>query len=350
MLTLSKQKQKQKHKQLLAVISLLLAIVSGSVLSAETKVLVLLSGESDIYRSLLLGLQSTTAATPETTITFVARQVDDENAKEVRWDNYAVIVSVGTKAARQLLKVPPKTPVLSVLVPKTTYESLLHDSLLHEKGGEEKGRDDLGPDQTLNRFSVIYVDQPYSREFVLARKLVPDLRSIGVLLGPNSSKNLPQLKEEARRHQLILNKVEVDETRQDNRDIRDLVRESNVILAIPDPVAFNAQRAKWLLYQAYQQRVAVIAFSKSYVDAGALAAVYSTPEQIGRHAGEVLQAMLRDPNYTAHSDFPKYFSITVNDSVAKSMHLQQPDLEQLRQEISQAELLREQRLGHGSPE
>ena len=328
-------------KQLLPLLFVLLYLIAGPALpvesltqkvpatesrSSEQRVLVFLSGQTNIYQSVLTALKKQSEKRHTPSLKFEVLQIDDADISNISLKDYAAVLTVGTKAARTLLVLQLDIPVLSVLVPKTTFESLVES---------------VGRNKKENRYSVIYIDQPFSRELYLSKNLVADAKNVGVLLGPYSGKNLSRLEKEVKRHNLGLNVVEVDEGQQANRGIRDLVRNSDVLLAIPDPVAFTSQRAKWFLYQAYQQRVAVIAFSKSYVDAGSLAAVYSTPEQIGHHASEVLWTILQSPERAARSYYPKYFSIAVNESVARSLHIPVPDIEQMTRAMRLSEKSRD---------
>ena len=114
-----------------------------------------------------------------------------------------------------------------------------------------------------------------------------------------------------------------------------LLRESELVVAPYDPLVFNTDTAKWLLYMAYQRGLPVLGFSLSYVRAGALAAVYSTPEQMGRQAAESVRRWLRDGVRTLpQATYPAYFSVAVNHSVARTLGVEAPAPEVLMQKLS----------------
>jgi ABC-type uncharacterized transport system substrate-binding protein len=80
--------------------------------------------------------------------------------------------------------------------------------------------------------------------------------------------------------------------------------------------------------------VPVVGFSKGYVKAGALFALYSTPEQIGHHLADVVQQyfssgeqLLPPPHY------PTYFSVVTNKSVARSFKITLPTEKALRNSL-----------------
>jgi len=74
----------------------------------------------------------------------------------------------------------------------------------------------------------------------------------------------------------------------------------------------------------------VLAFSQSYVNAGATLGIYSTPEQLGREAAELAGAALAAPGTELPAPhYPRYFSVQVNQHVARSLGLAIPDAQSL---------------------
>ena len=52
----------------------------------------------------------------------------------------------------------------------------------------------------------------------------------------------------------------------------------------------NIATAKWILQLSYRYRVPVIAYSMAYLNGGALAAIYSSPENVGRQTADLIIA------------------------------------------------------------
>ena len=65
----------------------------------------------------------------------------------------------------------------------------------------------------------------------------------------------------------------------------------------------------------------VIAYSKAYLKGGALAALYSSPVNVGRQTAELLSHNLQTPALVGGAHMPAYFSIAFNDSVAAFFNL-----------------------------
>ena len=96
-----------------------------------------------------------------------------------------------------------------------------------------------------------------------------------------------------------------------------MLNDSDVLIALPDPIVFNLRTTRNILLSTYRKRVPVIGFSKSYVKAGALAAIYSTPEFIGKQTGEIItdlavKSSLNNKLLPLPHSHSKYFTISVN--------------------------------------
>lgn len=73
---------------------------------------------------------------------------------------------------------------------------------------------------------------------------------------------------------------------------------------------------------AYRYQDPMIGFSQAYVKAGALAAVYTTPEQTGKQVGEIaMRALGGKVVLLSPPKYPKHFSVSVNYQVARSLDI-----------------------------
>ena len=114
------------------------------------------------------------------------------------------------------------------------------------------------------------------------------------------------------------------------------VKPGDVFLALPDPRVINADTAQNVLLTSFRMRRPVVGYSAAYVRAGALAAVYSTPQQIGTQTGQIVRAILGGSPLPA-PQFPKQFSVSVNHKVARSMGLELDDDDVIRNRIAREE-------------
>jgi ABC-type uncharacterized transport system substrate-binding protein len=109
-----------------------------------------------------------------------------------------------------------------------------------------------------------------------------------------------------------------------------VLRGSDAFIAIPDPLLSRPSSARTILLTSYRFQKPVIAFSRAYVEAGALAAVFSTPESVAADVASWLDAgsgkTLKLPGLRG----PASFEIAVNRQVARALGIRVPDDDELR--------------------
>lgn len=113
-----------------------------------------------------------------------------------------------------------------------------------------------------------------------------------------------------------------------------LVQQVGMLLALPDPVAHTAGTVPPLLLITYRAGVPVIAYSEAYLRAGAVAALYATPEQIAQQVVEMISSY-RQGKTLPQSQGLKYFTIGSNPSVARSLGFNLPPLDELETRLKQ---------------
>lgn len=216
-----------------------------------------------------------------------------------------LIVTVGTAAARDAAALPrPHPPLLHALLPRSTYATL------------------QAPEKPA---PAIVLDQPLERRLNLLRLALPDSQRVAVLLGP-TSRGLYRDLETAINHHWHLHSERVYGSEDILPALRKLLPGNDVFMALADPLVFNRHTVQGVLLTTYRQRVPVLAYSRNYVKAGALLAVYSTPEQIGRQLGEWLTDLAGSGRWQAQGmRYPRYFQVAVNPQVARSLGLKVPD-------------------------
>lgn len=228
----------------------------------------------------------------------------------------ALIVTAGSEALRKTLAGAPRVPILATLLTEHAYQSQIGAS-------------------RPPAISAIYLDQPAQRQARLLRLLFPELQRVGLLLSEQSRQQADNLRaalagqrlqpvsEFANGEEYILPTLEA------------LLQRSEVLLALPDPLLYSRNTIKAILITSYRHRRPVIAFSPAMVKAGALAALHSTPQQIGRQAADML--ITNGARLPAPSG-PSKFSIDINRSVADAFGLRLPEESDLFQKLLASEI------------
>ncbi|OYW37185.1 MAG: hypothetical protein B7Z35_10560 [Hydrogenophilales bacterium 12-61-10] len=214
-------------------------------------------------------------------------------------------VAVGVLAADALADLPNAPPILAVLVPRAWYL--------------KTGRSQL-TDNGNRLASAIYIDQPIERQAALIRLAFPSARRVGVLLSANQSGLLGELQAAMDKQGLVLTNAILAKDEQLITPLENVLSEADLLLALPDPVVFNRNTAQSILLTSYRYRDPVFGYSRSLTRAGALLSLHSSPAEIGRQTAEwISNALLGSMTRLPAPAYPAYFSISINEQVARSL-------------------------------
>ncbi len=299
----------------LFLLALLFLLPHSQLHAAPTGILILKSGPEGVYTSIVESLTThlekvcnkpsgNCSSLPITTITMNGSGL--EEAEQRLQEPWRLIITVGGKAATLVADKNSTSPVLHTVLPRATFEQ-------------------LGYDRSNRKVSAIYIDQPLDRKLSLIKESMPGRERVGVLIDKSNQANVEKLKRLGTKFGLTIQFGVVNDEKQIGVTLHKLLKKSDVLLALPDPAVFNQRTVKNILLSSYHNRVPVVGFSAAYVKAGAIAAVYSSPEEIGRHVGELVGSLLNRNNGTLPPpSYPKYFSVSTNKSVADSLQILVP--------------------------
>ena len=303
---------------------LLLCLLLISPIS-QASILLLLSSDVSYYQETAKSVQETASNLGIPDIQFDVLTIKESQANNALSKNYELIVAIGTAAASEALLHESKTPLLSIFTPKDAVDSM-----------------QLSEEQKEQRLvSAIYLDQPLKRLITLACLLKPNADQFGTIFGPISKRALPEIKHLTKEANIHL---EYDFLTKDDNPVavlKPIVAGSELFIAIPDRAVLNRAIAKWILYLSFQHKIPVIGFSNAYTNAGALASVYSSPQNIGQHAAELIAAWLKNNDQTIwNPQFPRYFTLSTNPAVARSLGISLPQESDLYVKFQQKEAMK----------
>jgi hypothetical protein len=185
---------------------------------------------------------------------------------------------------------------------------------------------------------TLILDQPPIRSLLLIKHLMPGADRIGLLLSRESADLTDSLTRAAEGldQQLVVGIVEDEDIL--GKQLAAMLDEIDVLLALPDNKIHNRRNVSSILLTTYRNGIPLIGFSAAYVKAGALAAVYSTPENIGDQLAETIVHACTSQRLVKQVVYPNYFSVSINARVARSLGIQlQLDSDKLEQLIRDAE-------------
>ncbi len=288
-------------------LAILLCIMAGAARAAE--VAVVLSEMGSVYGEVADEIRSRLAPEVKVSLHSTATLDSLESGKPV------FLVAIGAKAAQALASRPAAAPLLVTLLPRTAYEQL---AASRKRGAQP--------------MSAIYLDQPYSRQLDLIRLALPKAKRIGLLLGAESRPYFNELKAAALDRQLHVQALQVGQEQEIAQKLQQLLPDSDLLLALPEPTVFNAGTIQMILLSAYRQQVPLIGFSAAYTRAGAILSLYSTPQQIARQAADLLQDALASGRLPPPQP-PREYQVSTNPHVARSLGLDIGSEQQLLQQL-----------------
>ncbi len=223
----------------------------------------------------------------------------------------SLIVTLGARAMRQLGGLDLERPMLHAYL--TRYQYLTDPPLIDSHS--------------------LLLDQPMERVLRFDH-LLSGGRRIGLLDSEEAAYNPAELQEKADREGVeVIQKTLRSDHANPVAAVRRLLQQSDNLLAVPSPDIYNRKTLKGILLAAYRLRKPVISYSLSHVRAGALGALYTTPEQIGRQIAELSLNWLQGNPPERPYSLARYFAIEVNQRVAESLDIQLPQLDELQEAI-----------------
>ena len=216
-----------------------------------------------------------------------------------------LVVAAGMKASMHVAAATPAA-MLVVLVPKEGVAKLGSEFPELVKPGK-------------SRLSAIYLDQPVNRQLDLIAAVLPRARSIGMLYSAQP-RELGRLRTAAAERNYEMNERISTSFPTMNSALQSLLLSSDVLLAIPDAEIYNASTIRNILLTTYRNKVPLVGFSPGYVKAGALCAVYSTPQQIAEQSAHMIKAFA-DVHALPAAQYAKQFEVSINEQVARSLGL-----------------------------
>lgn len=184
----------------------------------------------------------------------------------------------------------------------------------------------------------VVLDQPVSRYINLLSVAMPSIRSVAVVLGPQSAHLLPELLLAEQQQGWELNVQVLGEKQKVLKVLNSVFRKSDVLLVLPDRANFNQSLAKLAIALSTRYRKPIVAYSDAYTQVGALVSMFSSPEKIGEQTAEIAMRhldgeLLKKGQHHA----PKGFDISINPSVERALRVNLKDVEQLGSDLTDLE-------------
>lgn len=219
--------------------------------------------------------------------------------------NTDIYVGTGVDAANYLSSISPGKPALYALIP---VKSVPDQTAQHELGCYP---------QCV--FSVL--DQPIKRQLKLLRYSLPNSKRVGLLYGSHSEILASNLRQQIKSSGLEVFAERHNRKKSLMENLSPILGKSDLLFAVPDPEIYNRQTARSIILTTYAKRIPIFGYSKAYTRAGALLSLHSSPQQLARHNAKIIADYFQGKKMRYGIVYPKYFSVTTNQTVARSLRL-----------------------------
>ena len=224
-----------------------------------------------------------------------------------------MIITLGYSAAKHSLNFPEDTPVIHSYLTEFQYHQHTHNK---------------------NHY-VVLLEQPFSRYINFIKLLLP-VEQVAIIKTDNNKINPKQIQQIEHSLKLKVNQHIFKTGDNPVNTVRNLLTDNDVLLTLPEPDVYNNRSLKGILLSSYRLNKPVISYSPAHVKSGALAAIYTSPVDIGRQLGRLVNQILKNKSLPTNKlIFASDFNIIVNQQVTQSLGLKLPDskviLDKLRQ-------------------
>lgn len=221
-----------------------------------------------------------------------------------------LVVTVGVEALKKAWSRGDSTPIIATLLSRQSYEKIIGQSRRNSP-----------------RVTAIYLDQPPARQAAFLRQLLPGQKQAGMLVSSETRPLIGQYRQALSSAGLTL---EIEESEQGETllpALNALLLRSAFLLALPDSNIYQRTNIKAILITAFRHQKPVIGYSPAFVNAGALAALHTTPAQIARQTADMIVS--NGTNLPPPAG-PNQFAIAINPTVAQALGLNISDESAIR--------------------
>lgn len=277
-----------------------LLLVSLQAIAGKHQTLILKSSSNSFYDTTIEHLIDRV----ESLSSYSIRTLSEVQKDRALLDNINLIITLGDEAARFSIENAVATPSIHSYLTEFQYRQL----------PKPQGH------------SFIQLEQPLHRYLSFSKQLL-DLKSIAIINSSQSEK----ISAETTWHFNNSLRIQIEHRVMKEGDnplplVRELLQRNDALLSLPDPEVYNRQSLKGILLTSYRLNKPVISYSPAHVKSGALAAIYSSPENIGHQLGNLINQMdLNSKFQPSRRFYASDFQISINRRVARSLGLKLAD-------------------------
>lgn len=223
--------------------------------------------------------------------------------------SFDAIISAGIEASIAVSNAHSTSPTIMAMLPKESYADINNPGKII---------------CNIKNCHILLIDQPVQRQLQLLKLALPSANQISIISSHESSRLLTSITQNASKFGMTINNITVSDEDDVLSALNQNLTNSDVLMAIPDAIVYNRNTARAILLSAFHRRIPLFAYSRSFVRAGAILGIYSTPEDIARQVAELLSGNPKN-TVTPLEIYPKYYTIDINQRAADALGITIPD-------------------------
>ena len=280
---------------------LIIVSQTGVVIAAQSVVLVSIPGNAAHQRFSAAFRGKVSQLNPNVDI--IEQSIDAYEPSPER-----LVVTLGSRAFRE-----------------TTHQSgtMLHALITHAL---YKGH---YPDYKIGKYLLVF-NQSIEQMLSLYDIALPKIRNIGLLLG----NPYPEIINKSKRAAENLGKKIIIEQMEDDflGSLAKLLPQIDSLLLFPDAAVINRSTINSLVLDSYHKKIPLLGYSRSLVKAGAMLALFSTPEQLGEDSAQLVSRIISGKK-VAVVNYPKQFGVSVNYKLSRVYGISIPSEKELHDQL-----------------
>ncbi len=192
--------------------------------------------------------------------------------------------------------------------------------------------------KSKSKNAILYMAQTYCRQIQFIKLLSDKWKTIGLLNSQEKPIHNKAIQQCAKKYNLETYIVNTTSDTYLRDSIKIVLNNSDILLALPDKNIYNSKSVKNILLTSYRYRKPVIAFSKNFVNAGALASIYSDADQIAQSASDIIEKYFElEGKFEKTVNYPQAFNASINLQVFRALDLTIPNIEKIKQMLKHSE-------------
>lgn len=271
-----------------------------------TNILILKSGSATVYNQVVADLRNQFDRLCKEDGLYCKRltiQSYITNESKPLYQSYDLVVTLGLKARQYALHNLTQSKTINALIPSGL--SIFSQRL---------------PDPVMT--PTLLLDQPIERSLRLIKRVIPSANEVGMLISQKDLSVFDELSRLAEQAGLTMHAEIIDSEQEIGKKLSLLLNQVDVLVSQPDVAIYNRGTVSQILLSSYRKHIPVFGFSSAYVEAGAFAAVFSSPTDLAKQIADSIRFYLDNKTLEAGRHFPTYFSVSINQKVGHSLGIQ----------------------------